>query len=120
MESAPVNSPAELSRDSIQALNLTGRDFLKESDFTPAELTSLLELSAQLKFARLTKTEPKLLAGKNLAAIFEKTSTRTRIAFNVAMSEQGGFTTFLDAASSQIGYKESPADTARVLSLIHI
>ena len=63
MESAPENSPAELSRDSIRALNLTGRDFLKESDFTPAELASLLELSAQLKFARLTKTEPKLLAG---------------------------------------------------------
>jgi ornithine carbamoyltransferase len=115
MESAPVNSLAELSRDSIRALNLTGRDFLKESDFTPAELASLLELSAQLKSARLTKTEPKLLAGKNLAAIFEKTSTRTRIAFDIAMSEQGGFTTFLDAASSQIGHKESPADTARVL-----
>lgn len=115
MESAPVNDSAPLSVDSIRALNLTGRDFLKEVDFTPAELISLLELSAHLKFARLTKTEPQLLAGKNLAAIFEKTSTRTRIAFNIAMSEQGGFTTFLDASSSQIGHKESPADTARVL-----
>ena len=115
MESAPGKSPAALSVESVRALNLSGRDFLKELDFTPLELTSLLDLSSRLKIARSTKTEPQFLAGKNLAAIFEKTSTRTRIAFGVAMSEQGGSTTFLDASSSQIGHKESPADTARVL-----
>lgn len=104
-----------LSRESVRALNLTGRDFLKELDFTPGELDALLDLASAVKHARATRTEPQLLAGKNLAAIFEKTSTRTRIAFSVAMSEQGGFTTFLDASSSQIGHKESPADTARVL-----
>ena len=85
MESAPGKSPAALSVESVRALNLSGRDFLKELDFTPLELTSLLDLSSRLKIARLTKTEPQLLVGKNLAAIFEKTSTRTRIAFDVAM-----------------------------------
>lgn len=114
--SAPVTSMSEaLTPESVRALGLTGRDFLKESDFTKAELSALLELALQLKVARHSHREPKLLAGKNLAAIFEKTSTRTRIAFDIAMSDQGGRTTFLDSASSQIGHKESPADTARVL-----
>jgi ornithine carbamoyltransferase len=115
MESVHQAQREPLSRDAVRALHLTGRDFLKESDFTPLELTALLHLASQLKRARADKVEPQLLSGKNLAAIFEKTSTRTRIAFNVAMTEQGGSTTFLDASSSQIGHKESPADTARVL-----
>ncbi len=115
MEPVRQSTHEPLSRDSVRALHLTGRDFLKELDFTSGELTALLDLASQLKNARATNTEPQLLTGKNLCAIFEKTSTRTRIAFSVAMSDQGGFTTFLDAASSQIGHKESPADTARVL-----
>lgn len=110
-----IKNLGPLTVDSVRALNLTGRDFLKELDFSPAELASLLQLSARLKFARLNNDEPQFLIGKKLAAIFEKTSTRTRIAFGVAMTEQGGSSTFLDSASSQIGLKESPADTARVL-----
>jgi ornithine carbamoyltransferase len=110
-----MNSSAPLTIDSVRSLGLTGRDFLKETDFTATELTSLLDLAAALKAARAQGVEPQLLQGKNLAAIFEKTSTRTRIAFSVAMANQGGHTTFLDGSSSQIGHKESPADTARVL-----
>ena len=110
-----MNSVAPLTIDFIRSLGLTGRDFLKETDFTAAELTSLLDLAAALKAARAQGSEPQFLTGKNLAAIFEKTSTRTRVAFSVAMANQGGHTTFLDGSSSQIGHKESPADTARVL-----
>lgn len=104
-----------LTREGVRSLGLTGRDFLKESDFTKAELNALLVLAQTLKVERRNNSEPQLLQGKNLAAIFEKTSTRTRIAFDIAMSDQGGRATFLDSASSQIGHKESPADTARVL-----
>jgi ornithine carbamoyltransferase len=107
-----------LTVDHIHSLGLTGRDFLCELDFTAKELDSLLQLAAQLKQARKDHTEPELLKRRNLAAIFEKTSTRTRISFSVAMSDQGGNTTFLDGATSQIGHKESPADTARVLSRV--
>ncbi len=96
-------------------MNLTGRDFLKESDFTAAELEGLLILAAELKRQRRAGIEMPRLAGKQLALIFEKTSTRTRIAFEVAMREQGGQVTLLDPASSQIGHKESIGDTARVL-----
>lgn len=112
---AADTSSLPLSRDSVRALGLTGRDFLKETDFTPAELTSLLDLAQSVKTARASHHETPLLTGKHLAAIFEKTSTRTRVAFSVAMADQGGAITFLDGASSQIGHKESPADTARVL-----
>ena len=99
-------------------MNLTGRDFLKESDFTAAELEGLLILAAELKRQRRAGIEMPRLAGKQLALIFEKTSTRTRIAFEVAMREQGGQVTVLDSASSQIGHKESIADTARVLERV--
>ena len=115
MEPSPFTSQVPITVDFVRSLGLTGRDFLKETDFTPAELDSLIELAATLKSARKLGSEPVFLQGMNLAAIFEKTSTRTRIAFSVAMSDQGGNTTFLDSASSQIGHKESPADTARVL-----
>lgn len=99
-------------------MTLFGRDFLKESDFTAAELGSLLTLAAELKAERRAGTGAQRLIGKHLALIFAKSSTRTRIAFEVAMREQGGDVTVLDPASSQIGHKESIADTARVLSRI--
>jgi ornithine carbamoyltransferase len=99
-------------------MTLHGRDFLKEADFTPAELDELLLLAAQLKADRRAGTERPRLTGKQLALIFEKTSTRTRISFEVAMRDQGGHVTVLDPASSQVGHKESIADTARVLSRI--
>lgn len=96
-------------------MTLFGRDFLKEADFTAAELGYLLALAADLKAQRRTRTEQPRLTGKQLALIFAKPSTRTRIAFEVAMHDQGGHVTVLDPASSQIGHKESIADTARVL-----
>jgi ornithine carbamoyltransferase len=99
-------------------VNLTGRDFLKEADFSPAELDGLLTLAAELKAQRADGTEVPRLSGKQLALIFEKTSTRTRISFEVAMRDQGGHVTVLDPSASQIGHKESIADTARVLSRI--
>ena len=109
---------AQLTVDHVRSLGLTGQDFLRELDFTQIELNSLIDLAARLKELRRDNCEPELLKRKNLAAIFEKTSTRTRISFSVAMSDQGGNVTFLDGASSQVGHKESPADTARVLSRI--
>ncbi len=100
----------------IASLGLIGRDFLKESDFTATELTSLIELAAVLKAAKREGVEPQLLTGRNIALIFEKSSTRTRCAFEVAAADQGANTTYLDPQSSQLGHKESVADTARVLS----
>ena len=91
------------------------RDFLKEFDFTGAEMQELLDLSARLKAAKKSGTEAQALRGKSVALIFEKTSTRTRCAFEVAAFDQGASTTYLDPSSSQIGHKESAADTARVL-----
>lgn len=96
-------------------MSLTGRSFLKELDFTPDEWRSLLDLSAELKLQRREGREEQRLAGRKVALLFEKTSTRTRCAFEVAVAEQGGMTTYLDPAGSQIGHKESAADTARVL-----
>ena len=97
-------------------MTLSGRDFLKEVDFTPGELDELLTLAADLKAQKRAGNERQRLIGRQLAAIFEKTSTRTRVSFEVAMRDQGGHVTVLDPASSQIGHKESTADTARVLS----
>ena len=99
-------------------MTLSGRDFLKEADFTSAELDTLLRLAADLKAQRRTGTEVPRLVGRQLAMIFEKTSTRTLISFEVAMRDQGGHVTVLDPASSQIGHKESVADTARVLARV--
>lgn len=96
-------------------MSLLGRSFLKELDFTPDEWRSLLDLSAELKLQRREGREERRLVGKKVALLFEKTSTRTRCAFEVAVAEQGGMTTYLDPAGSQIGHKESAADTARVL-----
>lgn len=97
-------------------MNLKGRHYLKEQDFTPDEWRYLLELTAELKSARAAGTEVQRLGGMNLALIFEKTSTRTRSAFEVAAHQQGAHVTQMDGNSSQMGHKESAADTARVLS----
>jgi len=96
-------------------MNLTGRNFLKELDFTAEEWNGLLDLAAQLKAEKKSGTEKQRLTGKNIALIFEKTSTRTRCSFEVAAYDQGAHVTYLDPVSSQIGHKESIADTARVL-----
>ncbi|MFE1311005.1 ornithine carbamoyltransferase [Streptomyces sp. NPDC058755] len=94
---------------------LTGRHFLKELDFTEEEFRGLVELAAELKAAKKAGAETQYLRGKNIALIFEKTSTRTRCAFEVAAADQGAHTTYLDPSGSQIGHKESVKDTARVL-----
>lgn len=95
---------------------LFGRDFLKEADFSPEELVYLLDLAAWLKQAKKTRREPRYLEGRNFALIFEKDSTRTRCSFEVAAHDQGAHTTYLGPSGSQLGKKESIADTARVLS----
>ncbi|WP_314224607.1 ornithine carbamoyltransferase [Streptomyces zaehneri] len=94
---------------------LAGRHFLKELDFTEEEFRGLIELAAELKAAKKAGTEIQHLRGRNIALIFEKTSTRTRCAFEVAAADQGASTTYLDPSGSQIGHKESVKDTARVL-----
>ena len=96
-------------------VNLRHRSFLKEIDFSPTELRFLLRLSGDLKTAKYAGTEVPRLAGKNIVLIFEKTSTRTRCAFEVAAFDQGAHVTYLDPSGSQLGHKESVADTARVL-----
>lgn len=101
------------------AFNLRNRSFLKELDYTPDEWRFLLDLAAELKHAKYAGIERPMLAGKNLALIFEKTSTRTRCAFEVAAFDQGARVTFLDPASSQMGHKESIEDTARVLGRMY-
>ncbi|WKK25333.1 ornithine carbamoyltransferase [Streptomyces olivoreticuli] len=97
------------------ATDLKGRHFLKETDFTAEEFRSLVELAAELKAAKREAVERQRLQGRNIALIFEKTSTRTRCAFEVAAADQGARTTYLDPAGSQMGHKESVRDTARVL-----
>jgi ornithine carbamoyltransferase len=97
------------------SVNLRDRNFLKELDFTPAEWRFLLDRAADLKRAKRDGSERPRLTGKNFALIFEKTSTRTRCAFEVAAHDQGAHVTYLDSEGSQIGHKESIKDTARVL-----
>ena len=97
-------------------MNLKGRDFLKLLDFTPEEIVYLLDLASELKDKKKKGIPVDTLRGKNIALIFEKTSTRTRCAFEVAAHDLGMGTTYLDPAGSQIGKKESIADTARVLA----
>ncbi|MFA9432538.1 ornithine carbamoyltransferase [Egicoccus sp. AB-alg2] len=96
-------------------IDLRRRNFLKELDFTPAEWKHLLDLAAELKAAKRAGDERRHLTGRNIALIFEKTSTRTRCAFEVAAFDQGAHVTYLDPSGSQIGHKESMKDTARVL-----
>jgi len=97
-------------------MNLKGRDFLKSLDFTAEEITYLVDLAADLKEKKQKGILVDGLRGKNVALIFEKTSTRTRCSFEVAAHDLGMGTTYLDPSSSQIGKKESIADTARVLA----
>ena len=97
------------------AVDLRGRDFLREADFTAAELDSFIDLAVALKADRASGHERQRLSGRVIALIFEKTSTRTRCAFEVAAFHQGAHVTFLDPGASQMGHKESAADTAAVL-----
>lgn len=97
-------------------MNLKGKDFLKLLDFSPEEIEYLINLAADLKAKKKAGETHELCKGKNVALIFEKTSTRTRCAFEVAARDLGMGSTYLDPSGSQIGKKESIADTARVLS----
>lgn len=101
------------------AFNLRNSSFLKLLDFTPAEIRFLLDLSVDLKKAKYAGTEQQRLKGKNIALIFEKDSTRTRCAFEVAAYDQGAHVTYLGPSGSQIGKKESMKDTARVLGRLY-
>jgi len=101
------------------AFNLKNRNFLKLLDFTPAEIKHLIDLSISLKQAKYAGTEQQKLKGKNIALIFEKSSTRTRCAFEVAALDQGAHVTYLGPSGSQIGAKESMKDTARVLGRMY-
>ena len=96
-------------------MTLKGRNFLKLMDFTPEEITYLIDLSAELKEKKHQGIMHDSLVGKNIALIFEKTSTRTRCSFEVAAHDLGMHVTYLDPSGSQIGKKESIPDTARVL-----
>ena len=96
-------------------MNLKGKSFLKLLDFTPEEINGLLDLAAELKAQKKAGISHKLCEGKNIALVFEKTSTRTRCAFEVAAADLGMHPVYLDPSGSQIGKKESIADTARVL-----
>jgi len=100
-------------------VNLRNRNFLKLLDFKTEEIQFLLNLAADLKKAKYTGTEQQLLRGKNIALIFEKSSTRTRCAFEVAAFDQGAHVTYLGPSGSQIGQKESMKDTARVLGRMY-
>ena len=100
-------------------MNLSGRNFLKLMDFSPEEITYLIDLSAELKEKKKKGIPHEELKGKNVALIFEKTSTRTRCAFEVAAYDLGMHVTYLDPSGSQIGKKESIADTARVLGRMY-
>ena len=100
-------------------IDLRGRSFLKEIDFTKEEFTYLITESILLRDEKKSGTETQRLAGRNVALIFEKTSTRTRCAFEVAAKDQGAHTTYLGPDGSQLGHKESMEDTARVLGRMY-
>ena len=97
------------------AINLKGRSFLTLMDFTPEEIRYLLDLAHDLKAKKKAGIRTNSLVGKNIVLLFEKTSTRTRCSFEVAAMDEGGGVTYLDSKSSQMGKKESIADTAKVL-----
>jgi ornithine carbamoyltransferase len=99
--------------------DLSGRSFVKVIDFEPAELSYLIERAAVLKAEKAAGIGTPMLSGKNIALIFEKTSTRTRAAFEVAAHDQGAHVTYLDPSGSQMGHKESTADTGRVLGRMY-
>src|SRR5947209_15911011 len=105
--------------ENTMGFNLRDRDFLKLDDFTPQEIKFLLQLSADLKAAKYTGTEVQRLKGKQIALIFEKDSTRTRCAFEVAAFDQGAHVTFIGPGGSHMGHKETAKDTARVLGRMY-
>ncbi len=100
-------------------VNLRNRSFLKLLDFSPKEIQFLLDLTADLKRAKYVGTEQQRMVGKNIVLIFEKSSTRTRAAFEIAAYDQGARVTYLDPSGSQLGKKESMKDTARVLGRMY-
>ena len=100
-------------------MNLKNKSFLKLLDFTPDEISELLDLASDLKAKKKAGIPHRLCEGKNIVLIFEKTSTRTRCAFEVAARDLGMSSTYLDPSASQIGNKESIADTARVLGRMY-
>jgi ornithine carbamoyltransferase len=100
-------------------LDLRGRNFMKLADFSPAEITYLLDLAAELKAAKRDGTEEQKLVGREIALIFEKDSTRTRCAFEVAAYDQGANVTFIGPSGSHMGHKETVKDTARVLGRMY-
>ncbi|AEW71911.1 Ornithine carbamoyltransferase, catabolic [Enterobacter ludwigii] len=106
-------------RDDPMTINLKNRNFLKLLDYTPAEIQYLIDLAIELKAAKKAGREKQTLVGKNIALIFEKTSTRTRCAFEVGAFDQGAQVTYLGPSGSQIGHKESMKDTARVLGRMY-
>jgi ornithine carbamoyltransferase len=108
-----------MKRGIAMAVNLRGRSFLKLLDFAPSEIRYLIDLSKELKTLKRTGILHDKLRGKNIVLLFEKTSTRTRCSFEVAGSDLGLGVTYLDAAGSQMGKKESIADTARVLGRMY-
>ncbi len=101
------------------AFNLNNRSFLDLQDFSPQEIKFLIDLAAELKQSKYAGNEIARLKGKNIALIFEKASTRTRCAFEVAVHDQGGHVTYIDPVGSQMGHKESLKDTARVLGRMY-
>ena len=101
------------------SFNLRNRSLLDLKDFAPRDIRFLLDLAAELKRSKYAGNEHPRLKGKNIALIFEKASTRTRCAFEVAVHDQGGHVTFIDSGSSQLGHKESLKDTARVLGRLY-
>ena len=100
-------------------VDMRGKHFLKDLDFSKEELIYLLDLSKALKAEKKSRREKQRLVGRNIALIFEKTSTRTRCAFEVAAFDQGANVTYLGPAGSQIGLKETMKDTARVLGRMY-
>ena len=101
------------------SFNLRNRSLLTVQDYTQREFRYLLDLARDLKRAKYARTEQEHLKGKEIVLIFEKTSTRTRCAFEVACHDQGAHVTYLDPSGSQIGHKESVKDTARVLGRMY-
>ena len=101
------------------SFNLRNRSLLDLKDFSPQDIRYLLDLAADLKRAKVSGTEQPRLKGKNIVLIFEKASTRTRCAFEVAVHDQGGHVTYIDSVGSQMGHKESLKDTARVLGRMY-
>jgi ornithine carbamoyltransferase len=115
---AVVNNEAP-TEENAMPVDLRNRSVLEMSDFSRAEIRYLLDLSRDLKRAKSAGTEERRLSGRNLCMIFEKSSTRTRCAFEVAAHDQGMGVTYLDPSGSQIGHKESIRDTARVLGRMY-